>query len=187
MLKVIETDIPEVRIIEPEYFLDSRGYFCETYSSRAFADIGITTVFVQDNHSYSALKGTIRGHHFQNNPKSQAKLVRCVRGIILDVAVDLRKNSPTYKRWVSAELSEENHRQMLIPSGFSHGFMTLADHCEVFYKVDEFYHKEYDRSIIWNDPEIAVNWGIADPVLSDKDRNAPLLKDSDVNFVYAVY
>ncbi|MCL1832634.1 MAG: dTDP-4-dehydrorhamnose 3,5-epimerase, partial [Oscillospiraceae bacterium] len=120
--------------------------------------------------------------HFQNNPHAQIKLVRCTRGRIMDFFVDLRKNSSNYKKWGNIELSEENRKQVWIPHGFGHGFVTLTDNCEVLYKVDEFYFPEHDRSIAWNDPELAIEWGIGTPIISDKDKNAPLLKDSDVNF-----
>lgn len=182
MLKMTDLEIPDVKILEPDYFEDYRGYYSETYSARTQAKLGINTVFVQDNHSYSIKKGTIRAHHFQNNPTPQIKLVRCVRGAILDVAVDLRKGSPTYTKWVAVELTEDNHKQIWIPSGFSHGFMTLTDHCEVLYKVDEPYNGPDDRAIAFNDPDIGFDWGIDDPIISKKDMDAPLLKDSDVNF-----
>ncbi len=181
-MKITKLAIPEVKILEPTYFEDFRGYYCETYSARTLKENGINTVFVQDNHSYSMKKGTIRAHHFQNNPKPQIKLVRCIRGEILDVAVDLRKNSPTYKKYVSVVLSEKNRKQLWIPSGFSHGFMTLTDNCEVLYKVDEFYEPSLDRAIAWNDPEIGFDWGIKNPIISVKDQTAPFLKDSDINF-----
>lgn len=181
-MEIIELDIPGVKILRPKYFEDFRGYYCETYSARTLKAFGIETEFVQDNHSLSLKKGTIRGIHFQNNPKAQIKLVRCTRGRVLDFVVDLRKNSPTYKKWVSVELSEENRQQIWIPAGFGHGFVTLEDNCEVQYKVDELYYPEYDRAIAWNDPEIAIQWGIEDPIISQKDRMAPSLTDSDVNF-----
>jgi dTDP-4-dehydrorhamnose reductase/dTDP-4-dehydrorhamnose 3,5-epimerase len=144
--------------------------------------LGINIEFVQDNHSMSAQKGTLRGLHFQTNPKAQTKLVRCTKGKILDVAVDLRKRSSTYKQWVGVELSEDNKKQLLIPRGFAHGFLTLTDDVEVQYKVDEYYAPECDRSIRFDDPEIGVDWGIEDPILSEKDLKAPLLEDSDVDF-----
>lgn len=187
-MKVIETKIPGAKIIEPDCFGDNRGWFMETYSTAKYEAIGIDNVFVQDNHSMSAKKGTLRGLHFQNNPMSQAKLVRCTRGTVIDVAVDLRKGSPTYKQWVSAELSAENKRQFYIPRGFAHGFLTLTDDVEFEYKVDNLYSKEHDRGIRYDDPEIDVDWGGLlkglDPILSEKDTNGPLLADSDVNFVY---
>jgi len=183
-MKVINTAIEGICIIEPQVFEDPRGWFMETYSKEKLAKQGIDTDFIQDNHSFSANRGTIRGLHFQINPKAQAKLVRCTRGRILDVAVDIRKGSPTYKKWVSVELSEENKKQLFIPKGFAHGFATLTDNVEIQYKVDEYYSPENDRSIRFDDPEINVDWGIENPILSEKDMKAPLLKDSDSNFVY---
>lgn len=183
-MKRIDTKIPGVYIIEPQVFGDHRGYFMETYSVKSFADIGIDTVFVQDNQSFSAQKNTLRGLHFQKAPMSQAKLVRVIRGAVLDVAVDLRKGSPTYKQWVSVELSAENKRMFFIPRGFAHGFVALTDDVEFTYKVDNLYSKECDSGIRFDDPEVGVEWGVSDPILSQKDENAPLLKDSDCNFVY---
>lgn len=184
-MKKIETALPGVYIIEPQVFGDKRGYFMETYSARKFADMGIDTVFVQDNESYSAQKGILRGIHFQNAPWSQAKLVRVTRGAVLDVAVDLRRGSPTYKQWTAAELSAENKRMLYIPRGFGHGFRTLTDDVEFCYKVDNFYNKECDRGIRFDDPEIGVDWGeVCRELLSDKDTRSPLLRDSDCNFVY---
>ncbi|GAQ24553.1 dTDP-4-dehydrorhamnose 3,5-epimerase [Tepidanaerobacter syntrophicus] len=183
-MKVINTAIEGIYIIEPQVFEDPRGWFMETYSKEKLAKQGIDIDFIQDNHSFSANRGTIRGLHFQINPKAQAKLVRCTRGRILDVAVDIRKGSPTYKKWVSVELSEENKKQLFIPKGFAHGFATLTDNVEIQYKVDEYYSPENDRSIRFDDPEINVDWGIENPILSEKDMKAPLLKDSDNNFVY---
>lgn len=171
-----------VKIIEPDYFEDYRGYYCETYSKRTLANLGINLEFVQDNHSYSIKKGTIRGIHFQNNPVPQAKLVRCTSGKVMDYAVDLRKDSPTYKKWVCVELSKENRKQILIPSGFGHAFITLVDECEVLYKVDGLYEPKLDRSIKWDDPEIAIPWNCDNPIVSQKDIKAPYLKDSDCNF-----
>ena len=183
-MKVTQTALPEIKILEPEYFEDFRGYFCETYSNRTLGEYGICCEFVQDNHSLTLQKGTIRGIHFQNNPHAQSKLVRCIRGRILDFAVDLRKGSPTYKKWVSVELSAGNRKQIWIPAGFGHGLITLEDNCEVQYKVDEFYNPECDRGIIWNDPEIGIDWGTASPVVSEKDTNSPLLCESDANFIW---
>lgn len=181
-MQVIDTALPEVKILEPKYFEDYRGYFCETYSKRTVEKCGIFCEFVQDNQSLTLKKGTIRGIHFQNAPHAQSKLVRCIRGRIMDFAVDLRKSSPTYKKWVSVELSEENHRQLWIPAGFGHALLTLVDNCEVQYKVDEFYFPDYDRGIAWNDPEIGIGWGISTPIVSEKDANSPPLCKSDVNF-----
>lgn len=183
-MEIIKTDIEEVLIIKPKVFGDHRGWFTETYSKMNFKKVGIDTDFIQDNQSFSAEKGTLRGLHFQLHPKAQAKLIRCTKGKILDVAVDIREGSPTYKKWVAIELTEENKQQLLIPKGFAHGFLTLTDNVEVQYKVDEYYSQEHDRSIRFDDPEVNVDWGIENPILSDKDLNAPVLLKSDANFNY---
>lgn len=183
-MKILDTKLPDVKILEPDVFGDHRGWFMETWSQKKLAELGVNLTFVQDNQSFTAKKGTLRGIHFQNGEWSQAKLVRVVAGAVIDVAVDLRKGSPTYLQWVGVELSAENKRQLLIPRGFGHGFVTLTDDVEFVYKVDNDYNKESDRSIRFDDPQIGVDWGVSDPVLSDKDRNAPLLKDSDCSFVY---
>ena len=183
-MQVTQTKIEELVIIEPKVFGDYRGWFTETYSKVKLQELGITVDFVQDNHSMSATKGTLRGLHFQNAPKAQTKLVRCTKGTILDVAVDIRKGSPTYGEWVGVELSAENHKQLLIPKGFAHGFLTLTEDVEVQYKVDVYYAPDCDRSIRFDDPMIGVDWGIENPILSQKDSEAPLLKDSDCNFIY---
>ena len=183
-MNIVKTEIEDVLIIEPKVFGDHRGWFTETYSKEKFKELGIYIDFIQDNHSLSAQKGTLRGLHFQLNPKAQTKLVRCTKGKILDVAVDIRKGSPTYKKWVAVELTEENKKQLLVPKGFAHGFITLTENVEVQYKVDEYYSPENDRSIRFDDPEINVDWGIENPILSDKDLNAPMLSESDINFKY---
>lgn len=183
-MNIVKTDIEDVIIIEPKLFGDHRGWFTETYSKEKFIELGIDIDFIQDNHSFSAQKGTLRGLHFQLNPKAQTKLIRCTKGKMLDVAVDLREGSPTYKKWIAVELTEENKKQLLIPKGFAHGFLTLTDDVEVQYKVDEYYSPENDRSIRFDDPEIGIIWGVDSPILSDKDLNAPLLKESDVNFKF---
>ena len=152
------------------------------YSKREFEKAGLFYDFVQDNHSSSTVKGTLRGLHFQKGDKAQAKLVRCARGAVLDVAVDLRPVSPTYKQWVAVELSEENKRQLLIPRGFGHGFVTLTDHVEFLYKADNYYAPEADGGIRWNDPELAIDWGVEDLILSQKDQNSPWLKDTETGF-----
>jgi len=177
-----ETGLSGVYIIEVDVYKDDRGWFSETYNTQKFSNLEIHTNFVQDNHSRSNRIGVLRGLHFQNNPKAQTKLVRCTRGAIFDVAVDLRKKSPTYLSWIGVELSEENQKQLFIPKGFAHGFVTLSDDVEIQYKVDEFYSKEHDRSIHYNDSQLNIAWPIDNPFLSEKDQNAPLLKDSDVNF-----
>lgn len=179
---VTKTELEGVLIIEPNVFGDNRGWFSESYNEKRYQEYGIDVRFVQDNHSYSAQKGTVRGIHFQKDPMSQAKLVRCTNGTIMDVVVDLRKGSSTYKKWIKVELSKENKRQIFIPHGFGHGFVTLTDDCELQYKVDEYYSKECDRSILWCDKEIGVDWGADEPILSEKDKNAPPLSLCDVNF-----
>lgn len=183
-MKRIETNLPGVCILEPAVYGDHRGYFMETYSTKAMAEVGIDNVFVQDNQSYSAQKGILRGIHFQNAPFAQAKLVRVTKGAVLDIAVDLRKGSPTYKQWVGVELSAENKRMFFIPRGFGHGFVTLTEDVEFCYKVDNLYSKECDRGIRFDDPSIGVDWGVVDPILSQKDTTSPVLDDSDCNFVY---
>lgn len=181
-MKIVATDIEDLFIIEPQVFGDSRGWFMESWSQKKMEEAGLFYNFVQDNHSFSALKGTLRGLHFQKGSSSQAKLVRCVKGAVFDVAVDLRKNSKTYKKWVGCILSEENKKQFLIPRGFAHGFLTLTDNVEFVYKADNYYDPQADRNIIWNDEEINVDWGIENPILSEKDKKAPKLSESDVDF-----
>ncbi|MEG0258011.1 MAG: dTDP-4-dehydrorhamnose 3,5-epimerase, partial [Christensenella sp.] len=172
-MKRIETGIDGLVVVEMDCFGDNRGWFMETYSKPKFEAMGITCEFVQDNQSYSAQKGTLRGLHFQTNPMAQSKLLRCTRGKILDVAVDIRKNSPTYKKWYAVELTAENKKQFFMPKGMAHGFVTLSDDVEVQYKVDAVYAPQCDRSIRFDDPEIGVDWGIANPILSEKDLKAP--------------
>lgn len=181
-MKILATKIPDVKIIEPDVFGDHRGYFMETWSVNKYEALNF--VPVQDNESFTAKKGTLRGLHCQLNPMSQAKIVRVTKGAVMDVAVDMREGSPTYLQWVSAELSEENKRQLFIPRGFLHGFLTLTDDVQFCYKVDNLYSKECDRSVRFDDPAIGVEWGIENPILSQKDETAPLLKDSDVKFTY---
>ena len=154
----------------------------ESWSKRSFEEAGLSYDFVQDNHSSSTVKGTLRGIHFQRGEWSQAKLVRCVRGAVLDVAVDLRPESPTYKKWVAVKLSEENKKQLLIPRRMGHGFVTLTDHVEFLYKADNFYAPQADGGIRWNDPELNIDWGVDAPVLSAKDQNSPFLKDAVTDF-----
>lgn len=181
-MKITKTELDGVVIVEPAVFGDHRGFFMESWSKQKFEAAGLFYDFVQDNHSSSAVKGTLRGIHFQRGDKAQAKLVRCVKGAVLDVAVDLRPNSPTYKKWVGVELSAENKKQLLIPRGFGHAFLTLTDDVEFLYKADNYYAPEADGGIRWNDPEIGVDWGVEEPILSQKDANAPLLKDTATDF-----
>jgi len=172
-MKITKTKLDGVVIIEPDVFGDNRGFFFESWSKRKMEAAGLFYDFVQDNHSSSTVKGTLRGIHFQKGEWCQAKLVRCTRGAVLDVAVDLRKKSPTYKQWVGVELSEENKKQFLIPRGFGHGFVTLTDHVEFMYKADNYYAPQADGGILWNDPTIGVDWGVKDPILSEKDKKNP--------------
>lgn len=184
-VKITKTELDGVLIIEPDYFYDNRGYYCEMFSERALEKAGFKAPrFVQDNQSLTLKKGTVRGIHFQINPKPQSKLVRCSRGKVFDVVVDLRKNSPTFKKWISVELSEENKKQLWIPNWCGHAFMTLTDDVVFQYKVDEFYYPECDRAIRFDDPEINITWPIPNPIKSEKDLKAPLLKNSDVNYEY---
>ena len=178
-MKITKTKLDGVVIIEPEVFGDNRGFFMESWNKKKMAEAGLDYDFVQDNHSKSTVKGTLRGIHFQKGDKAQAKLVRCVKGAVFDVAVDLRRNSPTFKQWVGVELSEENKRQLLIPRGFGHGFVTLTDDVEFLYKADNYYAPEADAGIRWNDPEIDVEWGVEEPILSEKDKKNPFLKDCE--------
>lgn len=181
-MKFTETALPGVYIVEPKVFGDNRGFFMESWSKRAFEEAGLHYDFVQDNHSSSSVKGTLRGIHFQRGEKAQAKLVRCAKGAVLDVAVDLRPSSPHYKKWVAVELTAENKKQLLIPRGFGHAFLTLTDEVEFLYKADNPYAPEADGGIRWNDPEIGVEWGIQAPILSEKDSKAPFLKDAVTGF-----
>ena len=185
-MNVIETTLAGVLILEPKVFGDARGWFMESWSKKKMEDAGIFVDFVQDNHSFSAEKGTLRGLHYQLNPMAQAKLLRVSRGTIFDVAVDIRRGSPTYAKWVGIELSAENHRQLFIPRGFAHGFITLTNDVEVLYKADNLYAPEYDGNIRWDDPEIGIKWPIAPVVLSEKDAAAPALAvRTELNFTYS--
>jgi dTDP-4-dehydrorhamnose 3,5-epimerase len=179
-MKVTETKLKGCYIIEPDVFGDNRGYFSETYNKQRLEEYGINTDFIQDNQSLSATKGTLRGIHFQNNPSSQAKLVRCTQGSVFDVAIDLRKDSETYGEWVGVELSADNHKQLFIPRNFGHGFQTLTDDVIFQYKVDNPYSKPDERNIIYNDSDINVEWPIENPILSEKDRIAPTLRKVDI-------
>ncbi len=174
--------IPDVILIEPIVFVDERGFFMETFKASDFKANNISYEFVQDNHSKSQ-KWVLRGLHYQLKPMEQGKLVRCIKGKIWDVAVDIRKGSPWYGKWVGIELSEENKLMLWIPPGFAHGFVALED-AEVIYKCTKEYAPQYDRGIIWNDPELAIHWPIKNPILSLKDANLPNLKDAENNFEY---
>ncbi|OAQ19863.1 dTDP-4-dehydrorhamnose 3,5-epimerase [Thermosulfurimonas dismutans] len=176
-------EIPDVILIEPKVFGDERGFFLETYKASEFRANGISYDFAQDNHSRSQ-KGVLRGLHYQLEPMEQGKLVRCIRGRIWDVAVDIRKGSPWFGKWVAAELSGENKLMLWIPPGFAHGFVALEDGTEILYKVTKEYAPELDRGIIWNDPDLAITWPVENPILSEKDSRLPNLKEAEINFVY---
>jgi len=178
-------DIPEVILVVPPRFNDPRGYFTESYVKARYAANGIATEFIQDNESLSEPVGTIRGLHFQAPPFAQAKLVRVVQGAVFDVAVDLRKGSPTYGRWVGAELTAEGREQLFVPRGFAHAFCTLVPNSKVLYKVDGAYSRESEGGVAFDDPDLAIRWPVAETVLSDKDRVLPRLKDFDSPFDYA--
>lgn len=175
-------EIPDVILVEPKFFPDNRGFFMEAYKKSDFDKFGFSD-FVQDNYSHS-VKGVIRGLHYQKNPKAQGKLVYVIRGEIFDVAVDIRKGSPTYGKWVGVVLSDKNHLMLYVPVGFAHGFCVLSDEADVVYKVTEEYAPEFDRGIVWNDPEIGIDWPIKDPILSQKDATLPYLSQADNNFVF---
>lgn len=183
-MKAIKTDVDGAIIIEPDVFGDNRGWFMESYSKRKMKEIGIDIDFVQDNRSFSTKKGVIRGLHCQKNPTAQSKLLTCIRGEIYDVAVDVRKGSPTYMKWSKVKLTGDNKKFFFIPKGCLHGFVTLTDEVEVMYKVDEFYSPSDDRSVKYNDLAFGIDWGIENPILSEKDLSAPLFADSDVDFEY---
>jgi dTDP-4-dehydrorhamnose 3,5-epimerase len=172
--------------ITPQRFNDARGWFTETWNEERFQKLGVISQFCQDNQSASVKGGTIRGIHFQRTPHAQAKLVRCLNGRIFDVAVDLRRTSPTFKKWVGVELSAERGNQLFVPAGFGHAFLTLEDDCHVAYKVDAYYAPQADGGIRWDDPELAINWPMdgTSPTLSDKDASLPFLSDSDFDFPY---
>lgn len=179
MMNLIETKLKDVFLIEPRVFEDERGFFMESFNQKVFEEsIGRKVDFVQDNHSKSG-KGVLRGLHYQTQ-NTQGKLVRVVRGKVLDVAVDLRKNSPTFKQWQSFELSESNKKQLWIPEGFAHGFLTLTDNVEFLYKTTDYYAPKYEASIVWNDPELSIDWKLSENELtvSQKDREGVLLKEA---------
>jgi dTDP-4-dehydrorhamnose 3,5-epimerase len=179
-MNVIETAIPAIKILEPKRFSDHRGFFSEVYSTKLLETVGVNSVFVQDNHSLSVEKGVLRGLHYQIAPMAQDKLVRVVHGSILDVAVDVRRDSPTFGKHVSAIISAENWRQIFIPSGFAHGFVTLEPRTEVLYKVTSCYSPQHERGIRWNDPKLGIDWQISEEkaVLSQRDREHPMFAEA---------
>jgi dTDP-4-dehydrorhamnose 3,5-epimerase len=187
-MEIRDARIPEVKVLTPKRFGDSRGYFSETWNASDMARAGLDHVFVQDNESLSAPRGTLRGLHYQAPPFAQAKLVRCAKGAILDVAVDARRGSPTFGRWIAEEISAENGNQILVPRGFLHGFLTLTPHTLVIYKVDNFYDKTSDGSVYGFDPDLGIDWGIGpdSAILSDKDNDAPRFRDWETPFEYGV-
>ncbi len=181
------TALPDVKVLTPRRFGDARGYFSETWSAARMGDAGLAFEFVQDNESLSAQKGTLRGLHYQAPPFAQTKLVRVGKGAILDVAVDVRRGSPTFGQWIAEEISAENGAQILVPRGFLHGFVTLTEDTLVTYKVDAVYDGTSDGSVAWDDPDIGVDWGVSDPVISDKDKKAPAFRDWFSPFEYGVF
>jgi dTDP-4-dehydrorhamnose 3,5-epimerase len=183
-MQIEPTRLPDVMILTPQRFGDARGWFSETWNAGRMADAGFSMAFVQDNHSMSAAAGTLRGLHYQSAPHAQDKLVRCTRGAILDVAVDFRVGSPAFGQWVSVELTAGNGRQLLVPKGFLHGFVTLLPDTEVQYKCTDVYAPDCDGAVRWDDPQIGIDWGVCAPVLSAKDAAAPLLRDAPRPFVW---
>lgn len=186
MVTAEKLKLPDAMIVQPKQFGDHRGFFSEVFNARAWRDAGIDADFVQDNHSLSVERGVIRGMHFQIPPSTQGKLVRVVRGAIIDVIVDIRKGSPTYGEHSAVELSAENWRQLWVPVGFAHGFCTLTENCEVLYKVDGYYDRDCDKGLAFDDPALGIEWPVAaaDAILSDKDRHQPRLSELPEYFTY---
>lgn len=172
-----DTTLPGVLVLTPRRIGDARGWFCETWNAGVMAQAGLDLAFVQDNHSFSAIAGTLRGLHYQRPPHAQGKLVRCTRGAIFDVAVDFRAGSATFGQWVGVDLSADNGRQLMVPVGFLHGFVTRVADTEVQYKCTDLYAPDCDGAVRWDDPDIGIDWGVAAPLLSAKDAAAPLLRD----------
>jgi dTDP-4-dehydrorhamnose 3,5-epimerase len=185
-MQIHPTALSDVLILTPRRLGDARGWLSETWNAREMANAGLDLPWLQDNHSFSAAKGTLRGLHYQSPPRAQDKLVRCSRGAILDVAVDIRTGSPTYAEWVGVELSAENGKQLFVPKGFLHGFLTLTDAAEVQYKCTDFYAPDHDGAVRWDDPAIGIDWGLTTPILSQKDAAAPLLADIGAPFNWGV-
>ena len=183
-MEIISTQIPEVLIVKPDVYEDERGYFLESYNEMRFLENSLETRFVQDNISKSG-KGTIRGLHYQIKNKAQGKFCQVITGRVLDIAVDIRFGSPTFCKHVALELSEENHVQLWIPPGFAHGFSVLSDHAIFLYKCTEFYSKQHERIIIYNDPQLNINWGIEKPVISSKDQEGSFLREIKQDFLYS--
>lgn len=179
-MRVVKELLEGVILLEPDVFGDHRGFFMESYNCEKFKKLQIPVSFVQDNHSLSVEAGVLRGLHYQLSPKAQTKLVRVAAGAIYDVVVDIRPGSPTIGQWAGFILSAANKRQLLVPKGFAHGFCTLVANTEVLYKVDEYYSREFDRGIAWDDPELGIDWPVSQPILSEKDRAHPALKDAEL-------
>lgn len=175
--------IPEIILLEAQEFTDERGYFVEVFKESLFMNNGIRTKFVQDNYSHS-VKGVLRGLHYQKDPKAQAKLIMVTRGEIFDVTVDIRKGSPTYGKWISEVLSEQNHKLLYVPEGFAHGFCVTSKEADVLYKVNSEYSPENERGILWNDPEVGIKWPTDKPIIIQKDLELPTLRNAENNFVY---
>lgn len=180
-MQVTELALPGVKLIVPTYFDDNRGFSAETYDDKTLKEYGIKTRFVVDYECYNRYEGTIRGIHFQNNPHPQTKLVRVLQGEVLDFVIDLRKDSPTYKQWISQVISAENRKQLYLPSGYGHAYITKQPETVVLYKFDDYYDRSLVRAVRWNDPELKIPWGKVTPILSPSDSAAPYLADSDVN------
>lgn len=183
-MKIMTTDLPDVLVLEPVRHGDSRGFFSESWNAERMAEAGLDIAFVQDNHSFSHKKGTLRGLHYQAPPHAQGKLVRCGRGRLWDVAVDFRFGSPAFGRWYAVELSFDNGLQLWIPPGFLHGFVTQEPDTEIIYKCTDHYAPECDAGVRWNDPDIAIDWPVDNPLLSQKDTNAPLLREIESPFLW---
>lgn len=181
-MKLTPLKLKDVYILEPVIHGDHRGFFMESYNKSALMQLEIHYSFVQDNHSLSVESNVLRGLHYQLNPKAQTKLVRVLSGAIYDVVLDIRQTSPTFGQWTGVILSEHNNRQLIVPKGFAHGFCTLVPNTQVLYKVDEYYSPEHDRGILWNDPDLKIDWPTSEPILSDKDQRHPLLKNAELNF-----
>lgn len=185
-MRITPSNLKGVFLIEPVVHGDHRGFFMESYNDVVMKQNGLHYDFIQDNQSLSAQPGVLRGLHYQLNPKAQTKLVRVISGAIYDVIVDIRKGSPTFGQWEGFILSEHNHRQLLVPKGFAHGFCTLVPNTQVLYKVDEYYSPEHDRGILWSDPALGIDWPTSNLILSNKDQRHPLLKDAEINFNFEV-
>ncbi len=183
-MQFTQTKLKDVWLIQPQVYNDKRGFFMESYSKKDFTEHGINTEFIQDNHSKSTEKYTLRGLHFQRPPYAQTKLTRVIRGAVIDVVVDIRKGSPSYGQWQSFELSEKNQLLLYIPRGFAHGFCTIKENTEFIYKVDNYYAPEYDSGIIWNDSDLNIDWPTNNPLLSEKDRMLPSYKSINSPFNY---